>query len=124
MLEQTLEYGHTFYGSPIFDNGTKNRDYGLVPKPKEWFNEVFDYIDKLLDENVLYDDIKEIVANQFVDLYRNGFGEALDKLVRKNLSKSSWPSIWLALLTMKRIDKDKIPKKYICLLYTSDAADD
>lgn len=116
LLEQTLEYGHTFYGSPIFDNGTKNRDYGLVPKPKEWFNEVFDYIDKLLDENILYDDIKGIVANQFVDLYRNGFGEALDKLVRKNLSKSSWPSIWLALLTMKRIDKDKIPKKYMKMI--------
>lgn len=116
LLEEVLEYGHTFYGSPLCDFGTKIRDYGLMPKPMEWFDEVFNYLDELLDKGILYDQIKEVIANNFVDLYRSGFGEKLDQLVKKNLKKANWPRIWVALLTLKRIDKDKIPDKYIKMI--------
>lgn len=116
LLEEVLEYGRTFYGSPLCDFGTKIRDYGLMPKPIEWFNEVLNYIDKLLDKGILYDEIKEVVANSFVDLYRAGFGEKLDQLVQKNLKKANWPRIWVALLTLKRMDKGKIPNKYMKMI--------
>ena len=33
LLDNVLEYGRSFIGTPMHDNGTKIRDYGLIPKP-------------------------------------------------------------------------------------------
>ena len=116
LLDNVLEYGRSFIGTPMHDNGTKIRDYGLIPKPIDWFNEAFDFIDKVLDSGILYNEIREVVANNFVMLYRCGFGDMLDSLVRKNITNSNWPRIWVALLTIKRFDKDEIPEKYLNMI--------
>ncbi len=113
LLDSALYYSQQFYGYPLHDNGTKLRDYGLKPIPMEWFKETFEYIDSLLDDNILYDEVREVVESNFYILYRSGCADILDSLVRKNVQKKNWPKIWVMLLAIKKNDKDIIPEKYL-----------
>lgn len=110
LLDDILQFG-SFHGSPMFDAGSQIRDYGLTANPKEWFAEIFEYIDNLLLDEVLYEEVKDVVANSICTLYPYGFGELIEEIVRKNIEKRTWPKVWIALLYLKKRDKEKIPKK-------------
>lgn len=112
LLDEILQFG-SFHGSPMFDNGSQIRDYGLTANPKEWFTETFEYIDNLLLDEVLYEEVKDIVANNICTLYPCGFGELIEEIVRKNIEKRTWPKVWIALLYLIKRDKEKIPKKVL-----------
>ena len=112
LLDDVLQFG-SFYGTPIFDVGSQIRDYGLNVNPKEWFTEAFEYIDDLLLKNVLYEDVKDIVADNICTLYPYGFDDLIEKIIRKNIKSKTWPKVWIALLYLKKRDNGKIPEKML-----------
>lgn len=112
LIDEVLEYGH-FVGSPIFDCGSQIRDYGLEPNLSDWYKEGIDYCKKLLAEDICYEEVKDIIANNFRNLASIGFYNELEDLVDSELKKRSWPAIWISLLTIKRFDFEKVPLKLL-----------
>ena len=110
LVDEILEYGN-FFGSPIFDCGSQIRDYGLEPNLSDWYKEGINYCKKLLAEDICYNEVKDIIANNFRNLASIGFYNELEDLVESELENRSWPAIWISLLAIKRFDSEKISPK-------------
>lgn len=110
LLDEILDYGN-FIGMPMLDCGSQIRDYGLEPNVNEWYKEAIKYCEEMLDKQICYEEIKEIIVNNFKMLSSIGFYDLLENVVEKNLKIKNWPGIWIALLTIKRFDTPKVPKQ-------------
>ncbi len=108
LIDEVLDYG-SFIGVPIFDCGSQIRDYGLEPEPREWYERTIEYCGEQLNKGICYEELKEIIANNFKNLSSIGFYNQLEKLVEENILKGSWPRIWISLLSIKRFDSKKVP---------------
>lgn len=107
LINELLETG-PFFGFPIWDCGSQIRDYGLEPNTQEWFESAILYCKDLLKKNLFYEEIKDTLTNNFMDLSRLGFYSTLEEIVEENLLKESWPRLWVSLLTILHFDSEKI----------------
>ena len=109
LVDEILKSGF-FVGAPIYDCGSQIKDYGLEPNPNDWYTEALNYCRNLLHNNIFYDDIKNVLANNFRNLASIGYYHLLEEIVEENLTICSWPRIWISLLTIKHFDSDKVPE--------------
>lgn len=116
LIDELLETGG-FIGQVISENTSRKRDYGYYPKNKEeyktWYNTVLQYCEKLIKNNIFKQEIKEIISNNFRNLASVGFYYELEKIVENVQTEESWPKIWIAIGTIKRFDKKKIPEEML-----------
>lgn len=119
LLDEILSYGN-FIGASMLDCGSQIRDYGLEPKLQEWFEEGIGYCEELLNKKICYEEIKEIIGNNFRNLCSIGFYDLLEKMIEDNIKFKSWSRIWISILAIKKFDSEKVPnelmKRMDCLL--------
>lgn len=116
LIDELLKIGG-FIGQIISENTSRKRDYGYLPKTNEeyraWYITVLQYCEKLIQNNILKEEIKEIISNNFRDLASEGLYYDLEKIVESILKEENWPQIWISIGVIKHFDMDKIPKEML-----------
>lgn len=109
LLEEALSTG-SFVGVPIYECGSQIRDYGLEPSINEWYPVILNYCENLLKKKICYDEVKNMIINNFRDLVDLGYYNELEKIVLDNLNDNKWCTLWISLLSIKHFDGDNISK--------------
>ena len=116
LIKELLET-HGFIYSDNHETDSRKRDYGYAPKNREeyekWYKSTLLFCEKLMDEAIYKDEIKDIIANNFRDIASQGLYNELEEIVENRLKKETFPQIWISIGVIKHFDIDKVPEEML-----------